>query len=87
MKFKFAVDIKSTVFERCHYSVEANTKKEAEKIMLKIIETEDYDNDHLHKSEVIEDSLVNIDLVDNNDEPTAMLYDAEGRFITDNIEL
>lgn len=84
MKYPFYADVQSTITERHHYTIEANSSKEATRIMMNIIESEDYDNCHLKKTEIIEESIEPIPLTANNGEPTAILYDAEGNYIADN---
>lgn len=74
MKYDFYIDEKSTIWNRSHYTVEANSEEEAIVIMKEEFENQEFDEVIFNENEILYDTNEYITPQQNNGNSTKELY-------------
>lgn len=88
--FKFYADSKHTIWERCSFVIEADTKEEAIKKLKETTKQDGWEENNplfeYDSCSFLYDTTTSMDIGDNDGNPTIEIYDDEtGDFITDNL--
>jgi hypothetical protein len=85
-EFKYRLDVKYTLWERQTYYVKADSKENADKLIIDILNDEDVDVDdsYIEECEVLYDTMEYITPEENGGFSTIEVYDGNGSLIYDN---